>query len=220
MSEDFEHKSSVNEVSSALLHRLPKYHNYLRRLRNRGTKYISSAKIAEDMMLNPVLVRKDLAQISTTPGKPRLGFEIDALVKDFDDFLGYNKEDRAILVGAGNLGKALMSYAGFRKYGLEIVAAFDNNESVQRYSINGKQILPLDRMREVVGEHDVRLGIITVPSSEAQMVCDQMVASGIRGILNFAPVHLDTPESVVVQEDNIAVSLALLAKKIQREKNQ
>ncbi len=214
MSEYLDHKSSVNEVSSALLHRLPKYHNYLRRLRNQGAKYISSAKIAEDIMLNPVLVRKDLAQISTTPGKPRLGFEIDALVKDFDDFLGYNKEDRAILVGAGNLGKALMSYNGFSKYGLEIVAAFDKNESVQRYSINGKQILPLEKMKEVVGEQDVELGIITVPSSEAQLVCDQMVASGIKGILNFAPVHLDTPENVVVQEDNIAVSLALLAKKI------
>ena len=159
MSEYLDHKSSVNEVSSALLHRLPKYHNYLRRLRNQGAKYISSAKIAEDIMLNPVLVRKDLAQISTTPGKPRLGFEIDALVKDFDDFLGYNKEDRAILVGAGNLGKALMSYNGFSKYGLEIVAAFDKNESVQRYSINGKQILPLEKMKEVVGEQDVELGL-------------------------------------------------------------
>lgn len=214
MSDHFDHKSSVNEVSSALLHRLPKYHNYLRRLRERGEIYISSAKIADDMALNPVLVRKDLAQISTTPGKPRLGFEIDALVKDFDDFLGYNNEDKAIIVGAGNLGKALMSYNGFLNYGLEIVAAFDNNESQQRYSVNGKQILPMESMGKVVEESGVKLGVITVPATEAQTVCDQMVAAGIRGILNFAPVHLDTPDNVVVQEDNIAVSLALLAKKI------
>lgn len=214
MSEDIEHKSSINEVSSALLHRIPKYHNYLRRLRDKGETYISSAKIADDMTLNPVLVRKDLAQISSTPGKPRLGFEINALVADFDNFLGYNHDDKAILVGAGNLGKALMSYNGFQNYGLEIVAAFDNNASEQRYSVNGKQILPMESLPQVVAERDVRLGIITVPATEAQSVCDLMVKSGIRGILNFAPVHLYAPDNVEIQEDNIAVSLALLAKKI------
>lgn len=197
-----------------MLHRLPRYNNYLRKLRDRGEMYISSAKIADDMSLNPVLVRKDLAQISTTPGKPRLGFEINALVKDFEDFLGYNSDDKAILIGAGNLGKALMSYNGFNAYGLEIVAAFDNNTSTQRYSVNGKPILPIERMKEVVSQQGIRLGIITVPATEAQSVCDQMVACGIKGILNFAPVHLDVPEDVEIQEDNIAVSLALLSKKI------
>lgn len=211
---DIDQKASVNEVSSALLHRLPRYNNYLRKLRDRGEMYISSAKIADDMSLNPVLVRKDLAQISTTPGKPRLGFEINALVKDFEDFLGYNSDDKAILIGAGNLGKALMSYNGFNAYGLEIVAAFDNNTSTQRYSVNGKPILPIERMKEVVSQQGIRLGIITVPATEAQSVCDQMVACGIKGILNFAPVHLDVPEDVEIQEDNIAVSLALLSKKI------
>lgn len=214
MSMDIDQKASVNEVSSALLHRLPRYNNYLRKLRDRGEMYISSAKIADDMSLNPVLVRKDLAQISTTPGKPRLGFEINALVKDFEDFLGYNSDDKAILIGAGNLGKALMSYNGFNAYGLEIVAAFDNNTSTQRYSVNGKPILPIERMKEVVSQQGIRLGIITVPATEAQSVCDQMVACGIKGILNFAPVHLDVPEDVEIQEDNIAVSLALLSKKI------
>lgn len=211
---DIDQKASVNEVSTALLHRLPRYNNYLRKLRDRGETYISSAKIASDMSLNPVLVRKDLAQISTTPGKPRLGFEINALVKDFEDFLGYNSVDKAILVGAGNLGKALMSYNGFDAYGLDIVAAFDNNSSAQRYSINGKPVLPMERMKEVVERYGAWLGIITVPSTEAQQVCDQMVAAGIKGILNFAPVHLDVPDGVEMQEDNIAVSLALLSKKI------
>ena len=211
---DLEQKSSVNEVSSALLHRLPKYHNYLCKLREHGETYISSAKIAEDMMLNPVLVRKDIAQISSTPGKPRLGFEINALVKDFDVFLGYNNENKAILVGAGNLGKALMSYTGFSKYGLDIVAAFDNNPSTQRYIINNKKILPIERMKEIVEKYNIDLGIITVPASEAQNVCDAMVEAGIKGILNFAPVHIDAPENIVIQEDNIAVSLALVAMKI------
>lgn len=214
MSTDIDQQASVNEVSSALLHRLPRYNNYLRKLRDRGETYISSAKIADDMSLNPVLVRKDLAQISTTPGKPRLGFEINALVKDFEDFLGYNSEDKAVLVGAGNLGKALMSYNGFSAYGLDIVAAFDNNSSMQRYSINGKPVLPMEQLKEVVASHGVKLGIITVPAAEAQTVCDQMVASGIKGILNFAPVHLDVNDDVEIQEDNIAVSLALLSKKI------
>lgn len=211
---DIDQKTSVNEVSTALLHRLPRYNNYLRKLRDRGEIYISSAKIACDMSLNPVLVRKDLAQISTTPGKPRLGFEINALVKDFEDFLGYNSEDKAILIGAGNLGKALMSYNGFNAYGLDIVAAFDNNASVQRYSINGKPVLPMERLTEIVTRYSVGLGIITVPALEAQQVCDLMVAAGIKGILNFAPVHLDVPDTVEIQEDNIAVSLALLSKKI------
>ena len=80
--------------------------------------------------------------------------------------------------------------------------------------VNGKPILPIERMKEVVSQQGIRLGIITVPATEAQSVCDQMVACGIKGILNFAPVHLDVPEDVEIQEDNIAVSLALLSKKI------
>ena len=115
----------------------------------------------------------------------------------------------AVLVGAGKLGKALLDYSGFEKFGVKIIAAFDSNETV--LSLCGKiEILPINQFEQFCKEHNVKLGIITVGEGSAQTVCEQMVSSGIEAIWNFAPCKLKVPKGTLVQNENLALSLAHL----------
>ena len=125
--------------------------------------------------------------------------------------MGYDTTDYAILVGAGNLGSALMAYKGFDDFGLEIVAAFDSAVSEEGREVNGKPVYPISRLCEICREKGIKIGIITVPGEAAQEVCDELIQAGIKAIWNFAPVHLFAPENILVQNENMAYSLAALS---------
>lgn len=203
----------LQSISTQTLHRIPLYLNYLRSLPKDGAENISATAIAEALGLNDVQVRKDLAQVSSG-GRPKIGYITKRLIADIEEFMGYNDTRSAIVAGAGNLGRALFSYGGFSEYGLELVAAFDVDEALIGTSIAGKPVLSFDKMKDLCQRMNIRIGIITVPSDAAQQVCDQMVESGILAIWNFAPVHLSVPEDVLVRYENIACSLAVLAKRL------
>jgi redox-sensing transcriptional repressor len=164
--------------------------------------------------LNEVQVRKDLAAVSNSGGKPKTGYVAKELISDLEEFLGYNSVDEAILVGVGHLGKALLSYQGFENCGLNILMGFDKDEAIIGTNVCGKQILPLDKLKDLCWRMSVNVGIITVPAKEAQMICDMLVEAGIRAIWNFAPVHLHVPDYVLVQNENLAASLAVLSKNL------
>lgn len=115
----------AQEMSRATIGRMPLYLRFLQEENQKGEKYISSAVIAQNIPVSAVLVRKDLAQVSSQPGKPRLGFEVVRLIADIEKFLGYDNLSDAVVVGAGGLGKAFLGYEGFKNNGLNIVAAFD-----------------------------------------------------------------------------------------------
>ena len=176
-------------ISKQTLLRLPAYLNYLKSLPKDDNKYVSATTIAVALGLNDVQVRKDLACVSKK-GRPRLGYVTEDLIKDIESFLGYDDLDDAIIVGAGRLGGALMSYEGFKEYGLNIVAAFDTDASKIGTEICGKKILAMDKIMELCKRMKIRIGIITVPAHAAQEVCDILVNSGIYAIWNFAPTHL------------------------------
>ncbi|MGB8451439.1 MAG: redox-sensing transcriptional repressor Rex [Anaerocolumna sp.] len=125
--------------------------------------------------------------------------------------------DCAIIAGAGILGRALLSYEGFTKYGLDIIAAFDVDETIIDTTINGKKVLSSDKLKDLCSRMKVRIGIITVPAAEAQDICNQMVESGILAIWNFAPVILKVPDNVLVQNEDIAFSLAKLSKNLSKK---
>ena len=203
----------LQSISTQTLHRIPLYLNYLRSLPEGGSENISATAIAEALGLNDVQVRKDLAQVSSG-GRPKIGYVTKRLIADIEEFMGHNDTRSAIVAGAGNLGRALFSYGGFSEYGLELVAAFDVDASLIGTRIAGKPVLSFDRMRDLCQRMKIRIGIITVPADAAQQVCDQMVESGILAIWNFAPVHLNVPEGVLVRYENIACSLAVLAKRL------
>ena len=201
-------------VPKETLQRLPKYYEYLKSANRDGICTISSTRIAEDMHLNSVLVRKDLAMISSVSGKPRVGFHIKDLMEDMENFLGYNNQSEAILVGVGSLGKALLSYDGFKGYGLNIVMAFDVNDNIVGKKINDVTIFHADNMEYLAKRLNIKMGIIATPKQAAQSICYRMIDAGILAIWNFAPTHLTVPKEIVVKDENLAASLALLYKQL------
>lgn len=197
-------------VSKQTLQRLPAYLSYLRGPMKEPRKYVSATMIAEALGLNDVVVRKDLAAVSSI-GRPKVGYARIELIRVLEEFLGYDNSQDAVLVGAGKLGQALLSYSGFPQYGLNILAGFDCDPAVTGIEVAGKRILPMDKLPGLCRRVGVHIGIITVPGEHAQTVCDQLIDSGILAVWNFANAHLCVPEGILVQNENMAVSLALLS---------
>lgn len=204
----------VKEISKATIARMPLYLHFLQEENSKGTQYISSTVIAQNISVSSVLVRKDLALVSSEAGRPRLGFAISRLIVDIEKFLGYDSLSDAVIVGAGGLGRAFLGYEGFKNNGLNIVAAFDVSEKLVGTTVADKKILPLSALGEFVREHNIRIGIITVPKHAAQEVLNQMVAAGIRAVWNFAPAPLRAPKDIVLKTEDLAASLAMLAGKL------
>ncbi len=199
---------SENLIPKATLARLPAYLRYLKEEAGKGVAFISSASIAQDMKLSAISVRKDLALVSA-PGKPRMGFELDRLIADMERLLGYHRYANAIVVGAGRLGRAILSYGGFENYGIHVVAGFDNSPA-QIGAVSGKPIYPLERLKEIVAREAIRKAMITVPKTSAQAACDMLVEAGVGSILNFAPIYLTVPDGVQVKCIDFAAILASL----------
>ena len=202
------------KISKATLARMPLYLHFLQEENAKGGQYISSSVIAQNISVSSVLVRKDLAFVSSEPGRPKLGFGVSRLIVDIEKFLGYDNLTEAIIVGAGGLGRAFLGYEGFKNNGLNIVAAFDVSKNLIGKQVAGKEILPLTKLTSFVREHNVRLGIITVPKTAAQGVLDLMAKAGIKGVWNFAPTPLRVPQSVVLKTEDLSASLAMLAGKL------
>ena len=195
-------------ISKATLGRLPSYLEFLRNLPPDKVPYISATAIAKHLGLGEVQVRKDLAAVSGA-GKPKLGYVTAELVEKLEECLGCNQVTSAVLVGAGKLGRALLQYDEFEKYGVKISAAFDSNE--RAISLGSKtEILPMNQFEYFCKTKNIKLGIITVGEGSAQAVCDQMVKSGITAIWNFAPCKLNVPAGILLQNENLALSLAHL----------
>lgn len=207
-------KKGPVEVSVQALHRMPYYLQLLKDHKANNEIVISAKAVATELRLNDVQVRKDLAALSSIKGKPNTGFEIQDLIDNMEDYLGYNNVMDAVLVGVGSLGKALISYKGFANYGLNIVAAFDNDPEIIDEVVGDTRVRPLSEMEELCKRLRTHIGIITVPAEAAQSVCDDLLASGILAIWNFAPVHLNAPENVLIQNENMAASLAMLSRKL------
>lgn len=198
-------------ISLQTLKRLPIYLQYLKSLSRDSIVHISATSIALALGLNNVQVRKDLASVSDK-GKPKMGYVLTELIKDIESYLGYDNVQSAILIGAGNLGRALLCYEGFSKYNLDIIAAFDKDEKLIGSLIKNKQVFSLNKLKNLCERMKIKIAIITVPDYQAQEVCDLLVESGILAIWNFAPINLNVPEEVIVQNENIGSSLAILSK--------
>lgn len=206
-------------VTKSTLSRLPLYYSYVRRLQQMGESYVSSAAMAQSLNMNPVLVRKDLAGVSSVEGKPRTGFEIDTLIIDLSEYLGYNKVDEAILVGVGSLGRLILTNKEFSSMGLDITVGFDKDPDLVGLQIGSKFVLPMEKMANYVKRTGVKIGIITVPATQAQAVCNQMVECGILAIWNFAFTLLNVPQGILVKNENLPSSLAVLSHQLANKLN-
>ena len=203
------------KVSKSVLKRLPGYLDYLKSLSENGPVHISATALANALGMGEVQVRKDLAMVSDG-GRPKIGYVRQALIDDIEQFLGYDNTTDAVLLGAGKLGQALLDYKGFEEYGLNILAAFDTAPKME-IAEGCKPIYHLDELEGFCRKHKVLMGIITVPGDYAQDVADRLVGCGIKAIWNFAPARLDVPANILVQQENMATSLAVLSMHLQAQ---
>lgn len=192
------------------IRRMPSYLSLLRKLEKKGVQRTTCPRIARELDLDSTQVRKDLT-ITGVTGRPRVGFEVSPLVKAIESFLGWNSLTDAFLVGSGSLGQALIGYEYFQACGMNIVAAFDVDNTKIGGSIHGRMIYHLDAMPDMARSMKVTMGILTVPVASAQAAADGMIASGIRAIWNFAPAKLDVPDFVMVENVELVSSLAVLS---------
>lgn len=203
------------EISKAVLKRLPGYLAYLKSTQDGGSANISATALANALGMGEVQVRKDLAMVSDG-GRPKIGYLRSSLINDIEQFLGYDNTTDAVLIGAGKLGQALCGYSGFEAYGLNVLAAFDINPPAE-HTDDGKPIYPMTQLATFCKAKGVLMAIITVPASHAQAVCNQLIECGIKAIWNFAPTHLEVPENILVQNENMATSLAVLSMHLQAQ---
>ncbi len=199
---------SIRCVPKATLGRLPGYLQYLKSVREERDK-ISATGIAKALGYGEVQVRKDLGAVSGM-GRPKIGYDVDELIHQLEAYLGQKGVRQAIIAGAGRLGRALLDYGGFSAYNLEIAAAFDTRNDSVELSETGKPIYPFGDMERFCYSNDIRIGVIAVPKDVAQQVCDKMVKNNISAIWSFAPVFLRVPDTVLLRQENLALSLAHL----------
>jgi redox-sensing transcriptional repressor len=190
--------------------RLSLYLRQLEAFKRKDRRTISSKQLGESLGLTDAQVRNDLAYFGQF-GHPGIGYRVDDLIAQVRRILGTDKTWSVMLIGAGNLGRALMSYKGFNVKGFELVAVFDNDPAKVGKRLGNFTIQPLSDLQETIRTHNIRLAIMTVPAEVAQDVADQLVEAGIRGLLNFAPVSLQLPEHVAVNSVDLAVSLEQLS---------
>ncbi len=198
--------------------RLPAYLHIVEAAHREGKEYISGTVIAEELELEPIQVRNDLA-ITGIVGKPRLGFPVARLIDAIERFLDWNNNHRAVLVGVGNLGTALMGYSEFSRHGLSILAAFDADPVKVGSVINNIKVLPVSQLSDKIAELDVELAILTVPSPFAQDMAETLMYAGIKAIWNYTNVKLKVPRDVIVQKEDLSSGYAVLSVKIARMRN-
>jgi redox-sensing transcriptional repressor len=202
------------EIPRKAIYRLSVYLRCLQRLKANEIRTVSSEALAKAARVKSTQLRKDLTYFGQF-GTRGLGYDVGQLSKMISDLLGTTSLQPVILIGVGNLGLALLTYRGFEQEGFEIVAAFDNDTRKREKSL-AVPIYTMDRMDEIIEKHHVRMAMITVPAPAAQEVANILVAKGISGILNFAPMVLHVPDDVMVNNVNLAMELENLSYFIQQ----
>lgn len=197
------------KVPKPVVSRLPLYLHYLKTVDGAQT-YISSGNVAQALGLGEVQVRKDLGLISGA-GKPKVGYKVRELIGHIESALGTSEETKAVIVGAGKLGLALLGYDGFKEFGINILAAFDKNSEKLGETVNNKRVLSIAELKNYCIMHSVKIGIITVPEKEAVNVYEQLKTCGLSAVWNFAPTRLASENGIKVRNENMAAALAALA---------
>jgi redox-sensing transcriptional repressor len=197
--------------------RLPSYLHIIRGAQRAGDYYISGTVIAQELNLEPIQVRKDLA-ITGIIGKPKKGYPVDALVAAIEHYLGWDEIHEAVLVGTGNLGSALLGYQEFQLHGLHFVAAFDTDPAKIGGHVHGVPILSMDTIEQGIKSLNAEIAVLTVPSPMAQSTAETLVRAGITSIWNFTNTKLKVPEDIMVQREDLSSGYALLSVMMQKFK--
>lgn len=206
-------RAKIGTLPVTTVQRLPGYLRLVRDLQREGAETVSSARLASILKAEAIQIRKDFGYIGIT-GRPKTGYRVDELVSVIERCLSWHQVQDAILVGAGNLGRALMGYQGFAHHGLRIVAAFDVEPELLGTQVHGITIHPMPELVPLALRHKIRMAILTVAPETAQEAADRLVDAGIEGIWNFTGKKLSVPPDVIIQDQDIATGLAVLSAKL------
>jgi len=203
-------------ISRATIDRLPLYYRTLRLAEEENTEIISSDELGRRLDITPEQIRKDLATFGQF-GKKGIGYDVRELKERISNILGLQNNWRLAIVGVGHLGGALANYVNFAPMGFSVVALLDNSKKIIGKKINGLEVHAASKLAEIIAKCEVDIGVITVPASEAQGVADLLVAAGIKGIWNFAPIKLNVPPEVPLVNEDLSVGLSALSYHMSQE---
>ena len=196
-------------VSMAVIKRLPKYHRYLKELLRNDVDRISSKELGEKIGFTASQIRQDLNNFGDF-GQQGYGYNVKELYKQISLILGLDKDYKAIIIGAGNIGQAIANYGRFSELGLSTDSIFDANPKLIGMRIRDVEIKDIDTLEDYLNNNFVDIGIICVPRINAQKVCDLLVKGGVKAIWNFAPVDLAVPKDITVENVHLSESLLTL----------
>ena len=197
-------------ISKATVDRLPRYYRCLRQLTDEGVEIASSEELGRRLAINPEQIRKDLAFFGQF-GKKGVGYYVAELKESIGNILGLDQHWNVAIIGMGHLGAALANYQGIARLGFHLVAIFDVNPVVIGTRVGERRVEDIAYLAEIIAERDIRIGVIAVPAAAAQDVADKLVAAGIRGIWNFAPVSLQVPPPIPFVSEDLSVGLSSLS---------
>ena len=197
-------------VSDAVIRRLPGYYRHLRELEAAGVTQISSQELGKRMQLTPSQIRQDINCFGGF-GRQGYGYKVSELKEHIGEILGLHKQYHMIIVGAGNIGRAVANYAGFAREGFNIQAIFDVSEALVGIDVHGILVQPMEKLEGWLAAHDVDIAVLSVPKGFAQDIADTLVEGGVRAIWNFAPVDLMLPEDVALNNVHLSDSLHILS---------
>ena len=200
----------ILSISKATVDRLPRYYRCLRQLTDEGVEIASSEELGRRLAINPEQIRKDLAFFGQF-GKKGVGYYVAELKESIGNILGLDQHWNVAIICMGHLGAALANYQGIARIGFHLVAIFDVNPVVIGTRVGERRVEDIAYLAEIIAERDVQIGVIAVPAAHAQDVADQLVAAGIRGIWNFAPIKLQVPPNVPFVSEDLSVGLSSLS---------
>jgi len=202
--------NSKPKVSNAIIRRLPRYRRYLGHLQARGVKKVSSNELSEMIGYTASQIRQDLNTFGEF-GQQGYGYEVDKLYKEINKILGLDREYKTVVVGVGHLGQAITNYTYYYKIGFNIMGLFDINPKIIGNWINDVEVMDASLLEEYVRKENIDIGIICVNRENAQNVADHLIAGGVKGIWNFAPVDLVVPDNVALESVHLSDSLHALS---------
>ena len=212
-----ERKRIVEEkdISQAVIGRLPRYFRYLGELKDEGVERISSQDLSELMKVTASQIRQDFNNFGGF-GQQGYGYNVEYLYNEIGKILGLDQQHNFIIVGAGNLGRALGNYMNFVRRGFIFKGMFDQNPELVGRDVRGVRVLPMESLEHFIREHEIEIAVLTIPKTSAEDVAEQLVKYGIKGIWNFAHVDLNVPEGVQVENVHLSDSLMKLSYNINR----
>ena len=207
------------EISQAVIGRLPRYFRYLGELKDKGVERISSQDLSELMKVTASQIRQDFNNFGGF-GQQGYGYNVEYLYNEIGKILGLDRQHNFIIIGAGNLGRALGNYLNFEKRGFIFQGMFDTDRQLVGKEVRGVKVMPMEELEQFIRENDIDIAVLTIPKEEAVSVAERLVGTQVRAIWNFAHVDLNVPPSIQVENVHLSDSLMKLSYNINRYANE